>query len=169
MGTLQSAGAFEGTLERTEATEQAVCFLCGAALTVTQRGLVDTRYGTQGWFEIRRCDQCGLEQTCPVPSFSELKELYEAQFNFGGERGTLYTRLRERFFFSFIYRLWIGMDGDISFHRHRGPGRLLDIGCNEGRGLRLYARQGFQVEGLELSEKAAAVAREGASRLTLVC
>ncbi len=39
-------------------------------------------------------------------------------------------------------------------------GRLLDIGCNEGRGLRLYAHNGFQVEGLELNETAASVARK---------
>ena len=44
--------------------------------------------------------------------------------------------------------------------RDRGNGRLLDIGCNEGRGLQIYARNGFQVEGLELNETAAAVARE---------
>lgn len=52
------------------------------------------------------------------------------------------------------------MDGDISFHGRRGHGRLLDIGCNQGRGLKIYASNGYQVEGLELNETAAAVARE---------
>jgi len=56
--------------------------------------------------------------------------------------------------------VWIWLDGDGAFHQQRGTGRLLDIGCNEGRGLRLYARNGFQVEGLELNETAAAVARK---------
>ena len=143
-----------------QAVEQA-CLLCGGGLTVTQSGLVDTRYGTPGTYEIRRCVQCALEQTYPVPSLAGLKELYEAQYNFGGETGTRYTNWRERFFFSFAHRLWIRLDGDISFHSKSGPGRLLDIGCNEGRGLRLYTRQGFQVEGLELNERAAAVARAG--------
>jgi len=41
----------------------------------------------------------------------------------------------------------------------KGAGHLLDIGCNEGRGLVLYAQNGFQAEGLELNENAAAVAR----------
>ena len=36
----------------------------------------------------------------------------------------------------------------------------MDIGCNEGRTLSLYARNGFQAEGLELNEVAAAVARQ---------
>jgi SAM-dependent methyltransferase len=60
---------------------------------------------------------------------------------------------------SFLYRLWIRLDGDISFHSRIGSGRLIDIGCNEGRGLRIYARNGFKVEGIELSTTAAAVAR----------
>ena len=38
--------------------------------------------------------------------------------------------------------------------------QVLDVGCNEGRSLRLYADNGFQVEGLELNEGAAALARQ---------
>ena len=135
------------------------CILCGSPLERILSGLTDTRFGTPGCHEIRRCRRCGLEQTWPVPSLADLKKLYEAQYNFGGETGTLYTRLREWFFASFLYRLWIRVDGDISFHLRSGSGRLIDIGCNEGRGLRIYARNGFQVEGLELNAAAAAVAR----------
>jgi 2-polyprenyl-3-methyl-5-hydroxy-6-metoxy-1,4-benzoquinol methylase len=94
-----------------------------------------------------------------MPSISELKELYETFYNFGGETGSRYTRWREYFFFSFLNRLWSFIDGDISFYQRRGTGRLLDIGCNEGRGLRIHAGNGFQVEGLELNTTAAAVAR----------
>jgi SAM-dependent methyltransferase len=101
-----------------------------------------------------------LEQIFPVPTPAELGRLYESYYNFGGERGTSYTRLREWFFSSWFYRMWIFLDGDISFHGRKGAGRLLDAGCNEGRGLRFYARSGFQVEGLELNPTAAAVARE---------
>jgi SAM-dependent methyltransferase len=53
----------------------------------------------------------------------------------------------------------LAVDGDISFHAEKGSGRLLDIGCNEGRGLTLYRRNGFAAEGLELNSNAAAVAR----------
>ena len=95
----------------------------------------------------------------PVPTLAELKNLYESHYNFGGEKGTLYTALREWFFSSFLYRAWIQFDGDLSFHACKGKGRLIDIGCNEGRGLKIYARNGFQVEGSELNETAAAQAR----------
>jgi SAM-dependent methyltransferase len=122
-------------------------------------GVFDTRFGVEGSFEIAACRDCGLEQTRPLPSAGELKALYEAHYNFGGERDTAYTRLRRALFESPAYRMWMALDGDISFHGRRGAGRLLDVGCNEGRGLRLYRRNGFQAEGLELNEKAAEAAR----------
>jgi SAM-dependent methyltransferase len=135
------------------------CLLCESELVRIVSGLSDTRFGTPGSYEIRRCGRCGLEQTSPVPVLDDLKKLYEAQYNFGGESGTLYTKLREWFLMSSLYRLWIRLDGDISFHSASGSGRLIDIGCNEGRGLRIYERNGFHVEGLELNDTAADVAR----------
>src|SRR6202521_1178403 len=145
---------------RSEPAEKNGCILCAASLDVGVVGLFDTRFGMPGSYEIHRCVRCGFEQTFPVLALADLKKLYEAHYNFGGETDTFYTRCRERFLFSFLYRFWTQLDGDISFHMPRGSGRLLDIGCNEGRGLRIYARNGFQAEGLELNEIAAAVARK---------
>jgi SAM-dependent methyltransferase len=143
------------------AREATSCLLCHGALEKSVGELIDTRFGIEGTYEVWRCLDCGLEQICPVPTPAELGRLYESYYNFGGERGTSYTLLREWFFTSCLYRMWIFLDGDISFHGRKGAGRLLDAGCNEGRGLRLYARNGFQVEGLELNPRAAALAREG--------
>jgi len=143
-----------------EAREAAGCILCGGPLEKQASDLFDTRFGLAGRYEARRCLRCSLEQIFPVPSPATLKGIYESHYNFGGEKDTLYTRLRERFLFSFLNRIWARVDGDISFHLLRGAGRLLDIGCNEGRNLRIYARNGFQAEGLELNETAAAEARK---------
>jgi len=62
--------------------DEAACRLCASATTVTFAGIVDNRLGTPGAYEIRRCIRCGLEQTFPVPSPPELKELYETHYNF---------------------------------------------------------------------------------------
>jgi 2-polyprenyl-3-methyl-5-hydroxy-6-metoxy-1,4-benzoquinol methylase len=148
------------TVEQSAAAGRTVCFLCGSLQEVTETGVTDNRLGTPGAYEIHLCVRCGLEQTFPVATLAELKELYETHYNFGGERDTLYTRARERFLFSFLYRLWTRIDDDAAFYRRTGEGRLLDVGCNEGRGLRIYARNGFKAEGLDLNEAAAAVARE---------
>jgi SAM-dependent methyltransferase len=122
-------------------------------------GLFDDRFGAPGTYDILQCAACGLEQTWPRPVGSELKELYERFYNAGMAPDSAYRVLRERFFTSGLYRLWLQWDGDMGFHGRQGAGRLLDVGCNEGRGLSLYAANGFQVEGLELNEAAAGVAR----------
>ncbi len=140
--------------------KKATCIVCSGQLEKRLGQIFDTRFGIPDIREARRCTRCGLEQLFPIPSAAEIKSLYESYYNFGGERGTLYTNLREWFFSSSLYRFWIWLDGDISFHRRQGAGHLLDIGCNEGRGLRIYRHNGFEVEGLELNETAAAVARE---------
>jgi 2-polyprenyl-3-methyl-5-hydroxy-6-metoxy-1,4-benzoquinol methylase len=136
------------------------CLLCGAALKMTVAGLYDTRFGSPGSYKVYECVHCRLEQTTPRPSPAELKHLYETYYNFHGVTSERYVRWRERFFFSALNRIWSWLDGDISFYRSRGTGRLLDIGCNEGRGLRIYSHNGFNVEGLEFNEVAAASARQ---------
>jgi SAM-dependent methyltransferase len=137
-----------------------ICLACGAPTTRALEHVFDTRFGIDALFDIARCSACGLEQTLPRPSLDELGAYYAAHYNFGGESGTTYTKLRERFLNSGLYRLWLALDGDISFHARRGRGRLLDVGCNEGRGLSRYAHNGFWgVEGLEVNAVAAAAAR----------
>ena len=80
-----------------------------------------------------------FDRAATVAKARELIALYQAHYNYGGEAGTAYTGWRERLFASPLYRWFLRIDGDVSFHNQRGVGRLLDIGCNEGRGLSLYA------------------------------
>ena len=136
------------------------CVLCGGVIEKCVGQLFDTRFGIEGNYEAGCCLSCGLEQLVPLPTPAKLKSLYEAHYNFGGERETVYVRAREWFFSSWLYRAWIRLDGDVCFHTQRAVGRLLDVGCNEGRGLKIYARNGLRVEGLELNQRAAATARE---------
>lgn len=122
-------------------------------------GIFDTRFGVPGEYSFAACGACGLEQLSPRPSQEELDRLYASHYNFGGERGTAYTSLRRRFHDSRLYRLWNRIDGDVFFHGRKGSGRLLDIGCNEGRGLLVYRGNGWEAEGLEPNADAAATAR----------
>lgn len=147
----------EGSEERETETQ---CLCCKGSLKLVLPSVVDTRFGIGGSYDILRCEVCGLDQLHPIPSSAELKQLYEEHYNFGGERDTTYTRIRDWFHASSVYRLWLSLDGDISFHGEKGSGRLLDVGCNEGRGLKIYRRNGFEAEGLELNKRAADVARK---------
>ena len=141
------------------------CIACGARIAIELQDVFDTRFGIKDKYEIGRCVICGTEQILPLPSFKDLKELYETYYNFGAEKGTIYTGFREYFFSSVLYRFWFIVDGDISFHNQKGSGRLLDVGCNEGRGLSIYQKNGFESEGLELNEQAAAEARKRGFRV----
>jgi 2-polyprenyl-3-methyl-5-hydroxy-6-metoxy-1,4-benzoquinol methylase len=135
------------------------CVSCKGDLAVAIVDIYDTRFGIGKPYVIARCTRCGLEQTTPLPEQDELNRLYESYYNFGGEKNTRYTQMRTKFVNSMLYRIWLAIDGDISFHRVRGSGKLLDVGCNEGRGLDFYRSNGFSAEGLELNGKAAEVAR----------
>ena len=136
------------------------CFICASKVTAELQNVFDTRFGIEKAWDICRCTNCGIEQTIPTPLPDELKRLYETYYNFGGEKETIYTRFRELFFSSKLYRFWLAIDGDISFHSQKSSGWLLDVGCNEGRGLDIYRQNGFDPVGLELNEVAAMEARE---------
>lgn len=140
----------------------AFCLNCKAPVLAGKDALFDTRFGIATPYWSARCGSCGLEQTVPLPTSEELKVLYESYYNFGGESGgstSFYVQLRKLFQNSWLWDFWLKVDGDISFHTLLGKGRLLDVGCNEGRGLVRYQSSGYSVEGLELNSKAADVAR----------
>jgi 2-polyprenyl-3-methyl-5-hydroxy-6-metoxy-1,4-benzoquinol methylase len=136
------------------------CFYCSNELFIKYIGIFDTRFGTKSRYSIAICPCCDVVQTIPFPNSDMLTALYKEHYNFRCEKNTIYTRFREWFLSSTRYRIWILLDGDFSFHGRRGNGRLLDVGCNEGRGLSIYQKNGFETEGLELNEQAAAEARK---------
>jgi len=137
------------------------CVLCGHDISTSDRTIFDTRFGIETLYGTATCTQCDMEQTLPtISSAKELKRLYEQYYNFSGEKNTLYTRIRKWFLSSPFYRFWQAIDGDITFYTPQGSGRLLDIGCNEGRGLRFFRLNGFEAEGWEINEVAAKIAQE---------
>ena len=136
------------------------CHLCCGACHPVQHGLFDDRFGAPGTYAILRCAACGLEQTWPRLPAPVLTEYYHRYYNAGMAPGSAYRRRREGFLNSPLYRLWLRWDGDFAFHLRQGRGRLLDVGCNEGRGLAIFAQNGFAAEGLEINPEAAALARQ---------
>jgi SAM-dependent methyltransferase len=139
--------------------ELTACILCNQKLSPVFGRFFDTNFGIPHSYSILACPQCDLEHTSPMPDEHELKYFYESFYNFGGGSESTYTRVRRWFLFSPLYRFWLLIDGDVSFHSFKGRGRLLDFGCNEGRGLQIYRNNGFEAEGFEINEKAATVAR----------
>lgn len=135
------------------------CIVCGQGTTLVLNNVYDLRFGIDESHSVEICRSCGTEQLSPLPDRERLTALYNTFYNFTGADVSHYTKLRDRFLFSALYRWWLAIDGDVSFHAVRGSGRLLDIGCNEGRGLLFYRRNGYAAEGLELNTVAAAATR----------
>lgn len=136
------------------------CKICQKNCSKLKEGIYDTRFGVEGSFDIYRCNACNLIQLDFDSVNYDTKKLYETYYNYGGSKKSLYTKFRTAFFYSRLYRLWMFLDGDISFHSQRGRGELIDIGCNEGRNLRIYEKNGFSVEGFEVNERAATEAKK---------
>lgn len=135
------------------------CVACGGRTVAALCDVFDVRFGIDALYDIRSCQNCGMEQLQPMPGIDQLTGYYNAYYNLGGMRGSTYATARESFLYSGLYRAWLFLDGDPSFHSLQGSGRLLDIGCNEGRGLLFFRKNGFNAEGLELNDVAAAMAR----------
>ncbi len=137
---------------------QSLCLLCGGETTDILASVFDTRFGAPGEYSIASCRACGQLQTRPRLSDGELFAIYERYYNYGSG-ATAYAEFRRRLVESWPYRLWLALDGDITFQTRRGRGRLLDIGCNEGRGLVAFRRNGFDAQGQEVNPIAADMAR----------
>jgi 2-polyprenyl-3-methyl-5-hydroxy-6-metoxy-1,4-benzoquinol methylase len=136
------------------------CILCGGSTNLRLDNVFDLRFGVPGFFDIRQCSQCRLEQTDPILSSEDLAATYERYYNFRQTDTSGYTRRRHQVIGLGLYRLWVRVDGDISFVLRSGSERLLlDVGCNEGRNLGFYRAGGFAAEGIETNPVAAATAR----------
>jgi len=155
------AAKYRHFLEPDAAATAKPCPVCGGATVLLPNGPFDTRFGIARRLDARRCVDCGLARSDPVPSADDLAALYREHYNFAaaGAAGGRYEAIRKMFFDSPLYGLWARLDSDISFHLRRGHGRLLEVGCNEGRNLIFYRRAGYVAEGQEINPVAAEQAR----------
>ncbi|MCP3873870.1 MAG: class I SAM-dependent methyltransferase [Desulfobacteraceae bacterium] len=136
-----------------------ICPDCSDSMRLVADRIYDTKYGVPGEYSFYRCQSCQMVRIHPILSDRDLKQIYEKYYNFGGKTSKRYTRVRKYFINSKLYQLWMKIDGDICFHSYKGTGRLIDIGCNEGKGIEIYSKNGFDVEGFEINKNAAEIAK----------
>jgi SAM-dependent methyltransferase len=131
--------------------------MSGCEHPVARRALLFSArdYITGDTFEVCHCGGCGFAATLPAPAEGEIAKYYPAGY-YGSASGRRFPAAVE----------WL----QSALYRHRvraveralgkGPGRVLDVGCGRGLLLRAFRDRGWQVDGTELSEPAAAFARE---------
>jgi SAM-dependent methyltransferase len=102
-------------------------------------------------FRVAYCYACKLHVTLPAPSDAEIGKYYPSGYYGSGKRFTgmvewLLDNLHN-------YRAY-------QIEQHQHPGKVLDIGCGRGLLLNKLRQRGWDPIGTELSEDAAAFARD---------
>lgn len=113
-------------------------------------------------YPIYECADCGLEFMHPQPDDATLQRIYDSHYFLGSEDAEAQERtydLKQRTAALYCDTLNRRLDGR--------TGRLLEIGCGWGDFLLEAHRRGFEVNGIEFSPDATAVAnkRLGAERV----
>ena len=112
-------------------------------------------YITGDRFEIVHCAECGFDVTTPQPSIEQMAAYYPAGY-YGAPSGRRFPaaveRLQEQ-----LYKQRVNLVEKVA---GGARGRVLDVGCGRGLLLEEFKSRGWEVHGTELSEKAAAYARD---------
>lgn len=121
----------------------------------------DELHAMPGEFTVVKCLTCGLMRTNPRPTPESIGRYYPD--NYGPYSGTQVepqhsnrTSGIKNFLRPLVRRVFDTKSEALPALR---PGRLLEIGCASGSFLHKMAARGWQVEGIEFSEKAAKAAR----------
>lgn len=121
------------------------CLVCGGS----------TRYrfsAVEPGFDVFACDQCGSGRTWPALDGSAIGAWYPQAYY--GTRNVRFNRVFERL------TRWFRHRRAEAIRRLIPRGRVLDVGCGRGMTLSFLREYGFDAVGLELSEVAAAHARD---------
>ena len=164
-----------GTLPRSQERGDAIrtrpcpnCYLCGRPGRLLYEHLADRLFGAPGTWNFRRCpgSDCGLLWLDPLPIEEDIGRAYTNYYTHAEAatrrpiiRGALRTALsavmsfvdpvhRERERLSLMYL------GDSR------PGKVLDVGCGDGRRLARLRALGWEVHGQDVDPEAVASARE---------
>jgi 2-polyprenyl-3-methyl-5-hydroxy-6-metoxy-1,4-benzoquinol methylase len=115
----------------------------------------DRLHGIPGEFTIYRCVSCRLERTTPRPTPATIGAYYPSDYAPYKESAEAVASSKSKI------KEWLRHL--LGFNARALPpipaGRMLEIGCSSGGHMEQVRHQGWQVEGIEFSDKAASVAR----------
>lgn len=148
------------------------CYLCGVQGQFLHQGLKDRLFGAPGEWNLKRCQnpECGLVWLDPMPSEEDIGKAYAAYYthqeNSANEQGNglmVFFRLNLKRSFNLLLRATMlhreRKQRELMYLDEMPAGRLLEVGCGDGRLLVQMRARGWEVEGQEVDPKAAAHAR----------
>jgi 2-polyprenyl-3-methyl-5-hydroxy-6-metoxy-1,4-benzoquinol methylase len=172
--------------QTSELIPQCRCALCGSVASPLHRRLPDIQVRSPGVWDVLRCGNpaCEMLTLEPRPSTEELKQAYQDYYTHDegvpvpqarGVRRRARSAIQQRLLgyphtnggtdvlLGYLYALSparreIALREMFYVHYVAG-GRLLEVGCGNGRQLERLAQAGWQVEGIDFDEHAASAAR----------
>jgi 2-polyprenyl-3-methyl-5-hydroxy-6-metoxy-1,4-benzoquinol methylase len=148
------------------------CYLCGATGDTLYEGLKDGLFGAEGNWGLKKCPNvsCGLVWLDPRPAPAELYKAYETYYTHpadepdgGASLRVSRTRSAARKLYALLFLPLVARDrthNALYYLDKTQPGKLLDVGCGDGRRLAQLRARGWQAEGQEIDRVAAAAARD---------
>jgi SAM-dependent methyltransferase len=132
------------------------CCVCGTTEARPWRTAPDNLLASGGSFQAVRCVRCGTVRLTPRPSETEMERHYTATTYARAEGEDETSGLAQRLDAFFAHQAERAV---AALPENTRPGRLLDVGCGDGRFLRAMQQRGWTVEGLETDTIAANLAR----------
>jgi 2-polyprenyl-3-methyl-5-hydroxy-6-metoxy-1,4-benzoquinol methylase len=141
------------------------CLLCGAPGEPLYRDLADHLFGAPGRWSLKQCpqQQCGLVWLDPMPVQEDLGKAYQRYYthNEDPSRGGAAEALLQACYRmmnaipSRLTGLHMAKRGITGMYLERDKaGKLLDVGCGNGRFMRLMRQSGWEVEGVDFDPRA---------------
>jgi len=147
----------EDILEVKEGYEYVKCNLCGSNDSTILFTGKDRLYKNPGSFSVVKCRKCGLIYTNPRPSEKQISLYYPPEYwGFKAKKKNFaiiafYLKIVHALINAICYRMSIPFKTD---------GKILDIGCGNGKFLYSMWKLGWLAYGVEISDLAAKYARE---------
>lgn len=160
-----------------------VCPLCGNEGVPVYQGLRDRLFGAPGIWSLMQCPKCELVWLNPQPVTSDINKLYadyhtHKLIDYSRKRlASLRKAVKAKILqdkFGYLVNAqggllpnlsWIGplkeiVGGSVMYLKASDRGRLLDVGCGNGRVLAQMRELGWEVMGVEPDSEAVRIAKE---------
>lgn len=130
------------------------CKVCCQTLSATKYNkLFDDRYGYPGYFDMLKCLNCGLFQTDPGFNSADVVNLYS---NFYPRQISSVKDIANNFKPDFGWQSkvknWFSGNHRLQYLLNSGTGKILEVGCGDGRSLLQLKAAGYEVFGLEVDD-----------------
>jgi len=141
------------------------CLLCSSTGKQLYKDMPDGLFGSKGRWTLSQCSnkQCELIWLNPCPTQNDIYKAYHKYFFHGTqdreECCTLHQWLLQIFHFIKLAS-FSRLPLKYMFLAKVPPGRVLDIGCGNGRTLQLLKTKGWQIIGQEVDPVSAAIAQK---------